>query len=96
MTWSRMTQLVDAWLIESEPIRPANEWPNGLLEHRDFFCAVQSAHFVGATGTERRRRQGASFCAAMSGSRVPWSMWLVVTMRPAMDVFHCGDIAMDD
>ena len=40
--------------IEGEPIRAANERPNGLLEHRNFFCAIQPAHLVGTTGTERR------------------------------------------
>src|SRR5665811_114342 len=42
--------------IESEPIRTANERPNGLLEHCNFFCAIKPANLVGATGTERRRR----------------------------------------
>ena len=33
--------------IESEPIRAADERPNGLLEHRNFFRAIKPAHLVG-------------------------------------------------
>ena len=78
--------------IESEPIRAANERPNGLLEHRNFFCAIKPAHLVGATGTERRRRRGAGLCAAT----VTTVTVMIVAMRPAMVVFHYGDIATDD
>ena len=35
--------------IESEPILAANERPNGLLEHRNFFRAIKPAHLVCTT-----------------------------------------------
>ena len=82
--------------IESEPIRAANERPNGPLEHSNFFCTIKPAHLVGTASAERRQRRDASLCAVTSGSRRRMRVWLVVTMRPAMVVFHCGDIATDD
>lgn len=33
--------------IESEPIRAADERPNGLLEHRNFFRAIKPADLIG-------------------------------------------------
>src|SRR5512135_2538447 len=60
--------------IESEPICAANKRPNGLLEHRDFLCAIQSAHFVGAAGTERRCRRRAALGVGIKGRASPGSM----------------------
>src|ERR1035437_4481824 len=82
--------------IESEPIRAANERPDRLLEHRNFFCAIKDAHLIGATRTELRRRRGACLYAIISGHSVPKCGWLVVVTLPAMIVLHCRDIAPDD
>ncbi len=69
--------------IESEPIRAANERPNGLLEHRNFFCAIKPAHLVGATGAERRggSRAGVGAATCVCAVLVPMSMAVFVMMR---------------
>ena len=50
------------------------------------------AHLVGPTGAERRRRQGDGLRAAIVATVIA----MIVIMRPAMVLFHCGDIATDD